>query len=82
MNLNPNIIIPSFTLGTELYVKIALLILIGIYALFSLMLSTKIRSLNKTVFLPTESGEIIFRVFAILYFLLVLSLFIATLVIV
>ena len=82
MNLNPNTIIPNFDAEAQLYVKIALLILIGLYVLFSLMLATKIRSLNKTVFLPTESGEIVIRLFAILYVLVVLSLFIATLVIV
>lgn len=79
---DPNSIITNFTHGTVIYVKIALLILMGLYLLFSLMLSTKIRSLNKTVFLPPESGEVILRVVAILYVLAVLSLFIVTLVIV
>lgn len=82
MNVDPTHIIISLTHGTEAYVKIALLILIGLYALFTLMLSVKIRSLNKTVFLPPESGETILRILAIIYFLAVLSLFIVTLVIV
>jgi len=82
MNLDPNILITSFSSGAVLYVKIALLILIGLYLLFSLMLTTKIHSLNKTVFLPAESGEVVIRFFAILYLLAVLSLFIATIVIV
>jgi len=82
MNLNPNIIIPTFEQGAQLYVRIALLIMMGLYLLFTFMLSTKIRSLNKTVFLPAESGEMVIRIFALLYLLVVLSLFIATLVIV
>jgi hypothetical protein len=82
MNLDPNIIIAGFNQGTIAYIKIALLILIGLYFVFSFMLSTKIRSLNKTVFLPPQSGEIVLRIFSILYVLAILSLFIATLVIV
>lgn len=82
MILDPNDIIAGFTHGTVLYVKIALLILMGLYLIFSLILSTKIRSLNRTVFLPPESGEVVLRVVAILYVLAVLSLFIVTLVIV
>ena len=82
MNLDPGILKTLFTLGSIAYIKIALLILIGIYAIFILMLVVKIRSLDKTVFLPSESGEGILRAFAILYLLAVLSLFIATLVIV
>jgi hypothetical protein len=81
-SIDPSILITLFNLGTVVYIKIALLILIGLYAFFTLMLSTKIRSLNRTVFLPTESGEGIIRFVAIIYFFAVLSLFIATLVIV
>jgi len=82
MNLDPTILLSGFKAGTVLYVKVALLVLIVLYALFTIMLATKIRSLDKTVFLPSESGEGIIKVFSILYVLVVLSLFIATLVIV
>lgn len=82
MNVDPGILKMLFKFGSVAYVKVALLILMGIYAIFSFMLATKIRSLNRTVFLPPESGEGLLRVFAILYFIAVLSLFIATLVIV
>ena len=82
MNIDPSILKTIFKSGTVASVKIALLILIVLYAAFTLMLATKIRSLNKTVFLPKESGEGLLRAFAILYFLAILSLFIATLVIV
>jgi hypothetical protein len=82
MNLDPNILPELFKSGTVATVKISLLILILLYAIFAFMLGTKIRSLNRTIFLPAESGEVVIRVFAILYFLAVLSLFIATLVIV
>jgi hypothetical protein len=82
MTLDPSIIIESLTTGTIAYIKIALLILMGLYVLFVFMLLVKIRSLNKTVFLPQESGEIILQIFAFLYLLVVISLFIATIVIV
>lgn len=82
MSIDPTILKTLFKSGTLATVKVSLLILILLYAVFTLMLGTKIRSLNRTVFLPPESGEVIIRVFAIVYFLVVLSLFIATLVIV
>lgn len=82
MTFDPATIIASFSQGAIAYIKIALLILLGLYALFTLMLAVKIRSLNRTVFLPPESGEVVIRIFAILYLLVVISLFVATLVIV
>jgi Family of unknown function (DUF5657) len=82
MTLDPTTIITSLTTGTVAYVKLALLILLGLYAIFTFMLAVKIRSLNRTVFLPAESGEVLVRIFAILYLVVVISLFIATLVIV
>jgi len=82
MNIDPTILTSLFKTGTIATVKISILILILLYAGFTLMLSTKIRSLNRTVYLPRESGEGVLRIFAILYLLVVLSLFIATLVIV
>ena len=68
--------------GTLVYIKLSLLILIVLYAIFTFMLAIKIRSLDQTVFLPTESGEGILRTFAWLYFLAIVFLFIATIVIV
>jgi len=82
MSLDPGIISALFKTGAIATVKIALLILILLYAIFSFMLGTKIRSLNRTIFLPAESGEVILRWFAIIYLFAVLSLFIATIVIV
>jgi len=82
MNIDPTILKTLFKTGTLTSVKLALLILLVIYAIFTFMLAIKIRSLNRTVFLPPESGEGLFRAFALLYFLAVLSLFIVTLVIV
>jgi len=82
MTLDPSIIIPSLTSGAIAYIKLALLILMGLYLIFTFMLTVKIRSLNKTVFLPPESGEVLIRVLAILYLLVVISLFVATIVIV
>jgi hypothetical protein len=82
MSIDPNILKTVFKTGTVATVKLALLILLLIYIAFTFMLVTKIRSLNKTVFLPPESGEGVIRIFALLYLLAVLSLFVATLVIV
>ncbi|HWY79226.1 MAG TPA: DUF5657 family protein [Candidatus Sulfotelmatobacter sp.] len=82
MSLDPTILTTIFKTGSIAYVKLALLILLGLYAIFIFMLATKIRSLNRTVFLPNESGEGILRTFAVLYFLTILSLFIITIVIV
>jgi hypothetical protein len=82
MSLDPSSIPDLFKFGAVMSVKIGLLILILLYTIFALMLGTKIRSLNRTIFLPFESGEAAIRIFAILYFFAVLSLFIATLVIV
>ena len=82
MSLDPSIIPGLFKSGAVTTVKLGLLILILLYTIFTLMLGTKIRSLNRTIFLPTESGEVAIRIFAIIYFLAVLSLFIATIVIV
>ncbi len=65
-----------------LTMKIALLTLIGLYAIFSFMLSIKIRSFNKIVFLPPSSGAVFIQVFAYIYFFVVLSLFFLALVIV
>ena len=66
----------------ELLFKILLLIFIGLYAIFSIMLATKIRSLNKIVFLPPSTGAVFIQLIAILYVLAVISLFFVTLVIV
>jgi hypothetical protein len=82
MTLTPSDLTTFFDSGTLLYIKVALLILIALYAIFTLMLAVKIRSLDKTVFLPTESGEGILRFFAYLYFIVIVFLFIATIVIV
>lgn len=82
MNFDPTTIVSNFRVETITYVKIALLILLGLYSVFTFMLATKIRSLNRTIFLPLESGEGILRLFALIYFFAVLSLFLLTLVIV
>jgi hypothetical protein len=66
----------------EFFIKVTLLILIGLYAAFSFMLIAKIRSLNKIVFLPDSSKAPFIQKFATVYFILVLSLFFLTLVIV
>lgn len=63
-------------------IKIALLVLIGLYGLFTIMLATKVRSFNKIVFLPPSSGATLIQFLTIFLALLLISLFFVTLVIV
>jgi len=62
--------------------KIGFLILLGIYAIFAFMLINKIRSFNRIISLSAGTGHTFIQTFAYLFFILILSLFIATLVIV
>ncbi len=80
MIIDPFVIFKNFSL--TFFIKIVTLILIGLYAIFSFMLATKIRSFNKILFLPPRSGGKLMQTLAIIYFLAVLSLFLITLVIV
>jgi len=66
----------------QFFIKAMALTLIGLYAIFSLMLANKIRSFNKILFLPPKSGGWLMQAIAIIHFLAVLSLFLITLVIV
>lgn len=66
----------------QLFIKIMSLILIGLYAIFALMLANKIRSFNKILFLPPHSGGKLMQFIALIFFIAVLSLFLITLVIV
>ncbi|HEX8932213.1 MAG TPA: DUF5657 family protein [Patescibacteria group bacterium] len=70
------------TSDIQLFIKVMALILIGLYAIFALMLANKIRSFNKILFLPSNSGGGLMQLLALTLFLAVLSLFFVTLVIV
>jgi hypothetical protein len=62
--------------------KIALLILIIIYAIFSFMIYVKIRALTRIVIFPSKTKSSSIPTLAFIYFLLVVSLFFLALVIV
>ena len=66
-------------LNIPLFIKIAALILIGLYAIFSFMLATKIRSFNKILFLPPNSGGGLMQFIALMYTVTILVLFVLTL---
>lgn len=66
----------------HLFIKIALLIMIGLYALFTLMLTTKVKSFNKVVFLPPSSGAELIQTTTTILLLVLTSLFLITLAIV
>ncbi|HZE86895.1 MAG TPA: DUF5657 family protein [Methylomirabilota bacterium] len=81
MPFDPLAFIQNFN-NIRLFIKVAFLILVGLYAIFTFMLATKIRSFNKILFLPANSGGAFLQLVAIIYFFIVLSLFIVTIVIV
>lgn len=62
--------------------KIVLLLLIAIYAIFTFFVYNKIRALNRIVFFPPRTASNSIKLLALLYFMLILSLFFLTLVIV
>ncbi len=68
--------------NARLIFKIGFLIIVGLFVIFSFMLLTKVRALNRVIFLPPEAGKIVLQILTVLYFLVVLSLFFLTIVIV
>jgi hypothetical protein len=83
MLLNP----PQFavnigTLDLTFFFKIGLLSLIFLYAIFTFFVYNKIRALEKIVSFPSHSAANYNKLFALAYFLLTVSLFFLTLVIV
>jgi|GEM_PF-3725665 len=69
-------------ISLNLIVKIPLLILMGMYAIFIFMLLIRLHSLSQIVFFPSRVWTFGIRMFGYIYFFLVISLFVATLVIV
>jgi len=80
MIIDPTTILQN--LDIPLFIKIIALILIGLYAIFSFMLATKIRSFNKILFLPPNSGGGLMQSIALMYTVTVLVLFVLTLLLV
>lgn len=68
-------------LNLSFFIKGILLVLIAIYSIFTFFVYNKIRSLNRIVFFPPRSASNSLRLLALIYFFIVLSLFLLTLVI-
>ena len=63
------------TIQVHLLIKMVTLIFIGLYAIFTFMLATKIRSFNKILFLPANSGGGVMQLLTIIYSISVAVLF-------
>lgn len=64
----------------QLFIKITTLVFIGLYAMFCIMLATKIRSFNKILFLPPNSGGTLMQKIALIYSFCVVFLFLLALI--
>jgi hypothetical protein len=78
MIFDPMTFLQNFT--PPLFVKVTALIFIGLYALFSFMLATKIRSFNKILFLPPNSGGSLMQRLTLIYSFVVALLFVFALI--
>jgi hypothetical protein len=78
MIFDPTTFLQNF--NPHLFVKVTALIFIGLYAIFSFMLATKIRSFNKILFLPPNSGGNLMQQVTLLYSFMVALLFIFALI--
>jgi hypothetical protein len=72
-------LISLFDLGA--FFKIVLLVLIGLYTLFVLILFIQARSLGKIMIIEARDGTPMLRLFALFYLIASISLFLAALVI-
>lgn len=68
--------------GVEFIFKILLLAAIFVYMLFSLILISRVKALNRTIFLAAAGASAMLQLVTVIFFLLAVSLFIATIVIV
>ena len=70
------------TEGILLVFKILLLILIFVYSIFSFIVFNRVRSLNRTIYLAAAGASSALQLLTLLSFLVAVSLFILTIVIV
>lgn len=68
--------------GLLLLFKILILVLIFVYVIFSFIVVNRIRALNRAVYLTAAKASASLQIATIIFFLLAVSLFIATIVIV
>jgi hypothetical protein len=62
--------------------KVLLLVLLFVYILFTFVVSNRVRALNRTMHLSAAHASVLLQIATLLSFLVAVSLFIATLVIV
>ncbi len=77
----PQLTINIPNLNLSFLLKIALLILIAIYAIFTFFIYNKVRALNRIVFFPPRTASNSIKSLTLIYFFIILSLFFLTLVI-
>ncbi len=76
-------VLTFFQTGGILFIfKILLLALIFVYAIFTFIVLNRVRALNRTIFLAAAHASATLQILTIISFLLAVSLFIITLVIV
>lgn len=68
--------------GPYFLFKGLLLVLMFVYALFTFIVFSRVRALNRTIYLAAASASIILKTLTLISFLVAVSLFIITLVIV
>lgn len=68
--------------GVLLIFKVLLLALIFVYIIFSFIVLNRVRSLNRTIYLAAAGASATLQLLTIISFIVAISLFIATLVIV
>ena len=78
----PDITILFHTASILFLFKILLLILIFVYILFTFVVVNRVRALNRTIYLAAANASVLLQILTFISFLLAVSLFIATLVIV
>lgn len=77
--IDPTQLLTTFDFGSV--IKITLLILIGLYSLFVLILFIQARSLGKIVIVEDRDGTPLLRLLSLIYLIASFSLFLAALVI-
>lgn len=76
-----NFLVTLQALDIILFIKVALLIIFGLYAIFAFMIFNQVRSFNNVIFLTSNKSTLL-QLLTFIYFLACISLFLLTLVIV
>ncbi len=82
MALLPDLITLFQTQGLAFIFKVLLLVLLFVYILFNFIVYSRVKALNRTIYLAAANASSLLQFITLLSLLLAISLFIATLVIV